>query len=451
MAPTGGPRDEQAPEIKKQSLNDSSLNFKGGKIDIEFNEFVKLQDIQNQLNITPFTKAMPKVTVRKRRVTIHLHDSMLMPNTTYRMTMGNAIQDIHEGNSYKDLDFTFSTGPYFDSLTLQGICIDASTGMPDTSAYILLYPANVPDSAFMKQKPLYAQKTVQGAFRIEHLPNRDFRIFALQDNPRNYLYDAKGEHIAFYNSLVNPSDTSLYVQLYSFIETDSKDTASRKKMKTIGTSQTTKPETKISYTVNVDTSSKTKRSMDISQALKINCTNKLKDLDQAKIRLFQDDIFDANATITIDTSGKAILLQTEWIQDALYTLKLLKGFAKDSANMQTEAGEFSFRTKKQSDYGYITVLCEKAETNMIELLKGGKVIAQKRASDTSVAFNLLLPDTYQLRILHDKNNNGKWDTGQFFGEKKQPELTDFWPNEITIKANWENKVDLRSRKKGKLK
>jgi predicted DNA binding CopG/RHH family protein len=430
MAPTGGPRDEKAPEIKKQSLNDSSLNFKGGKIDIEFNEFVKLQDIQNQLNITPFTKAMPKVTVRKRRVTIHLHDSMLMPNTTYRMTMGNAIQDIHEGNSYKDLDFTFSTGPYFDSLTLQGICIDASTGMPDTSAYILLYPADAPDSAFMKQKPLYAQKTVQGAFR---------------------MYDAKGEHIAFYNSPVNPSDTSLYVQLYSFVETDSKDTASRKKMKTIGTSQTTKPETKISYTVNVDTSSKTKRSMDISQALKINCTNKLKDLDQAKIRLFQDDIFDANATITIDTSGKAILLQTEWIQDALYTLKLLKGFAKDSANMQTEAGEFSFRTKKQSDYGYITVLCEKAETDMIELLKGGKVIAQKRASDTSVAFNLLLPDTYQLRILHDKNNNGKWDTGQFFGEKKQPELTDFWPNEITIKANWENKVELRSRKKGKLK
>jgi hypothetical protein len=74
-----------------------------------------------------------------------------LPNTTYRMTMGNAIQDIHEGNSYKDLDFTFSTGPYFDSLTLQGICIDASTGMADTSAYILLYPADVPDSAFMKQ------------------------------------------------------------------------------------------------------------------------------------------------------------------------------------------------------------------------------------------------------------------------------------------------------------
>ncbi len=451
IAPTGGPRDEKAPTITKRTLNDSSLNFKGGKINFDFNEFVKLQDVQNQLIITPFTKVKPKVTAHKRRVTVYLHDSLLEKNTTYHISMGNAIQDIHEGNSIQNLGFTFSTGPYFDSLSLQGSLIDAATGLPDTASYILLYPANLPDSAFMKQKPMYAQKTTQGLFRFENLPNRDFSIYALQENNKNYQYDGNGERIAFYDKKVNPIDSTLNIQLYSFTELDSRDTARKKGLKTTPQKPTEKPEVKLNYTVNIDSVNKTKRTFDLNNPIKIQFFTSLKSLDISKIRLFQDEVFDASAIANIDTSGKSILFQTDWAQDATYTLKLMKGFAFDSNGKQAMPSEYTFKTKKQSDYGFITVRCEQNENTIIELIKADKVIAQKKAVDSVVAFKLLLPDNYQLRVIHDENKNGKWDTGQFIGKKRQPELTEFIPNQITIKANWENNVDIRKRANNKRK
>ena len=70
------------------------------------------------------------------------------------------------------------------------------------------------------------------------------------------------------------------------------------------------------------------------------------------------------------------------------------------------------------------------------------MIARKPASDTLISFQLLNPDNYQIRILHDKNGNGLWDTGSFFGERKQPEIVELLPAQITIKANWENKGNL---------
>ncbi len=451
IAPTGGPRDEKAPTITKRTLNDSSLNFKGGKINFDFNEFVKLQDVQNQLIITPFTKTKPKVTAHKHRVTVYLHDSLLEKNTTYHISMGNAIQDIHEGNSIQNLGFTFSTGPYFDSLTLQGSLIDAATGLPDTSSYIMLYPAQLPDSALMKQKPMYAQKTSQGIFRFENLPNRDFSIYALQDNNKNYQYDGNGERIAFYDQKVNPTDSTLNIQLYSFTELDSRDTARKKGLKTTPQKPTIKPDIKLNYTINIDSINKTKRTFDLNNPIKIQFFTSLKSLDITKIRLFHEDVFDASAVVKLDTSGKAIVLQTDWSQDATYTLKLMKGFTTDSSDKQALPAEFIFKTKKQSDYGFITVQCYRDEQAIIELMKADKVIAKQNALDTLVTFKLLLPDNYQIRVIHDANKNGKWDTGKFSVIKKQPELTEIIPNQLTIKANWENKVDIRKKANNKTK
>lgn len=79
---------------------------------------------------------------------------------------------------------------------------------------------------------------------------------------------------------------------------------------------------------------------------------------------------------------------------------------------------------------------------MLELMKNDQVIARKKVTDSLVVFSFLSPDTYGLRLLHDENNNGVWDTGSFFGEKKQPELVDLLPAAITIRANWENKIDV---------
>ena len=46
-----------------------------------------------------------------------------------------------------------------------------------------------------------------------------------------------------------------------------------------------------------------------------------------------------------------------------------------------------------------------------------------------------------MRILYDTNGNLTWDTGQFFGKKRQPEIVAPVSRKLTVKANWDNDLD----------
>ena len=107
MAPTGGAKDEKPPTLKKISIPDSSLLFKGGKIQFEFDEFLQLKDLSSQLVITPMLPTNPKVTIHKKKLTINLPDSLLLPITTFKFSFGIAVQDLHEENLLTPLIYTF--------------------------------------------------------------------------------------------------------------------------------------------------------------------------------------------------------------------------------------------------------------------------------------------------------------------------------------------------------
>jgi len=55
--------------------------------------------------------------------------------------------------------------------------------------------------------------------------------------------------------------------------------------------------------------------------------------------------------------------------------------------------------------------------------------------------SLFKPGEYQVRILYDINQNGKWDTGDYW-KKLQPEFVIAIEQKITIRANWENEFDI---------
>ncbi|MDQ6609795.1 MAG: hypothetical protein M3Y85_08245, partial [Bacteroidota bacterium] len=63
----------------------------------------------------------------------------------------------------------------------------------------------------------------------------------------------------------------------------------------------------------------------------------------------------------------------------------------------------------------------------------------KSGTFTSTLFN---PGDYELRILYDANDNGKWDPGQFFGKRRQPELVKPIDRKIPVKASLDNQFDL---------
>ncbi len=448
MAPTGGKKDEIAPSIRSRNLKDSALEFKGGNIVFEFNEFIQLKDLNNQLVITPLQAKNPEVTFQKRKLTIHFPDSLLQDNTTYTVNFGNAIQDLHEGNSYTNFGFTFSTGKYFDSLQLQGNVVQAMNGLPDTAAWVLLYPDQVNDSAIYTRKPLYASKAMGGKFHFANLPARRFKIYAVQDGNHNLSYDPLNESIGFLPEPILASDNMQALTLYTFQEVHSNtDTnlAPKNPMKEKRKEETKMADKKTierySYMVNADTLNKNKIRFDIQDSFVIRFERKLKNIDETKIRLFQDQVLEASASIKIDSTGQCIIIKNEWLQDVGYSLKLLKGFAQDSTSMSAPAAEFNFRTKRKSDYGILTVGANPSKNNWLELFKEGKLISRKQVKDSVITFPMLLPGNYQLQQLTDLNGDQTWTTGNLT-LKLQPEKVLRFQEEISIKANWENKIKL---------
>ncbi len=452
MAPTGGPRDKDAPKILSNPI-DSNLNFKGGNIEIEFDEYLKLQDIQKQLQVTPLLKNNPKVSVKKKSLIIELPDSSLSDNTTYNINFGNSIRDLRENNTYDNLNIIFSTGAYFDSLSFSGAIFDAQTGAKDTGISVYLYKASVPDSNLLKEKPMYATKATNGVYIFNSLPNKDFKLVALKDKNSNYTFDAFGEKVAFYEKVISPTKDKNII-LYSFIEENKKDTAKTKtalaKSKGSKGKGNEKKSDSILYLVTPRVN--INAPFDVNDTLTIQFTDSLKKIDKNKIRLYESDAWDLSATINFNEEKNSIEILPEWKLGADYQLVLLDGFAADS-NRQALGDTIRFKTKRAKDYGNAIIVIEKKllkEHNILSLFRGNTLIKQKSIADTTVNFNQLSPGKYSLQLLYDNNNNGQWDSGNF-KERKQAEKSIQLPTPIEIKPNWDNQVIWKEGdKKGKI-
>jgi len=79
-----------------------------------------------------------------------------------------------------------------------------------------------------------------------------------------------------------------------------------------------------------------------------------------------------------------------------------------------------------------------AKTYLIELLNPQDEVIKRTSikRNTEIAYTMYSIGKYNLRVVYDENNNGKWDTGSV-KEGKQPEKIWNNPNEITLRANWD--------------
>lgn len=463
-SPTGGKRDKTPPKLIYISPSDSLKNTKVRRIELDFDEYITVSDVSKEVQISPIIAIPPAVTGLNKRVVVKIVDTLLEDNTTYRLSFGNSIKDMHEGNPFRPYTYTFSTGKYFDSLQLTGNVINAMTGMPDAGAIsVELYSANDDDTAVIRHKPKYVTKTDnKGNFVFKGLPKRKFRIYALKDSNNNLTYDGPvaGEMIGFIDGTVMPGDTSKRsIDLRVFPELV--DSGQRKKMDSLAKkgktglkSKQNAKDTTFSYSVNVDTGNVAKRTFDINTFIKVEF-NKAPVLNMEKIRLSYDSA-DVTVTpevsMTIDsTHPKELYIKSQWVPGALYTLKLAKGFAKDTFGKEVMPARFTFRANNDEDYGKLkVVLPSKYNSNRYLLLVTSEkdTVHYMPVKDTITSIVRIKPGKYTLRIIADKNGNGKWDTGDLFG-KLQPEDVIPYPEPVTIKANWENTTDFEQKPKPK--
>lgn len=227
-SPGGGLYDEDPPELRKAEPSVGATGVKTNKITLQFNENIKLDNVMEKMTVSPPQAKMPVVQSNAKTMTIELKDTLL-PNTTYSIDLGDAVQDNNEGNPLEGLSILFSTGDHIDSLQVSGYLLNAEDLEPIPGAYVGIYNDTIQDgdSVLMKYPMERAGRTDQyGKFSILGIAPGSYRMYALVDGNTNYKYDMNSENIAFLDSLVIPSSigTIVYDTIWQDIDSTTIDT-----------------------------------------------------------------------------------------------------------------------------------------------------------------------------------------------------------------------------------
>jgi uncharacterized protein (DUF2141 family) len=213
---SGGEKDISAPLALSADPANLTTNFKSFEIEFEFDEYVQLNSIQQELIISPPQAKFPDVRVKQKSLFIKFN-SELLPETTYQLNFGDGVVDVNENNKAENLIYVFSTGPVIDSLTAQGVVFDAAQGIKAEKYKVLLFEN---DTAVFSSKtnPIYFTKTKSdGDFLLSYLKAGSYSIAALDDKNSNYHWDP-GEAIALLNDSIKiPLEDSTQLSLHASI------------------------------------------------------------------------------------------------------------------------------------------------------------------------------------------------------------------------------------------
>lgn len=229
-SPTGGPKDTEPPVPLRSMPINYATNYKGKKFIVEFDEFIDLKNVNQELIVSPPVEKKPKVVMRGKKMVVRINNE-LKDSTTYNFNFFNSITDLNEGNVLENFQFEFSTGETFDSTYLGGQLINSFNGKPIDGAYIMLY-RQLDDSTPRTTKPECVGKTnKEGYFIVPNMRPIPYYIFALKDMNNNMLFDLPNESIAFSDSSFLPSFRPMEVEdtlhLIESISRNKKDTVFR--------------------------------------------------------------------------------------------------------------------------------------------------------------------------------------------------------------------------------
>jgi len=199
-SPSGGPRDEDPPVVVESLPPNYSVRFEAKKILITFDEFIVLDNVNQELIVSPPMEEKPEVKLRKKTIVIEFEE-VLKPNTTYTFNFGSAIKDLHEGNKLVNYEYVFATGDELDSLSVRGTLKYASDlTVPEEPVSIMLYE-DLRDSVPLTDIPMYVGRSNDsGIFSVNNLRPDVYKVFALKDGNNNFLFDMPTEEIAFLDS-----------------------------------------------------------------------------------------------------------------------------------------------------------------------------------------------------------------------------------------------------------
>ncbi|RED50621.1 Ig-like domain-containing protein [Seonamhaeicola aphaedonensis] len=504
--PEGGPKDEDPPVIVKESPQNYTTNFNAKEIEITFNEFVKIKDLQKQLIISPPMDYKPEVkplSGASKKITIKIMDT-LQPNTTYAFNFGNSITDNNEGNPYPYYRYVFSTGSYIDSLTVNGNIIDAYNKKPETFVNVALYEVDstFTDSIIYKEVPKYITNTLDSltTFSIENIKAGKYMLMALKDNNGDNKFQQKTDQIAFHETFITVPTDSLYTLKLFREELDFKavkpkmesgekitfgyegdhknmkidvlsevpeDFAHRIikdettdtlyywykpklevdslvfKISNIGYEKEYTPRMRPQERDSLTFSAANSGNVGLQESFKIRASTPIISLDTSKVSLMDKDSVNVEFKTKFDTINNTYVFDFKKSYANKYDFNIEpEAFTDFYEDKNIDTLQYSVRTKKEADYGFVRLTLVGAKYPVIIQLtdsKGDVKYEKYATKPEQIDFLDINPGKYDIRVIHDANGNKKYDTGSYL-KKVQPEKVShfIFDNDEQVRASWEH-------------
>lgn len=211
--PKGGPKDTIAPVLIRETPLNGTCNFTGKQIVLQFDEYVQLSNVSENVLISPPQQTPPIVKAIGKKVMVTFEEP-LRDSTTYTIDFGQAIVDNNEKVPMGNYSFSFATGPHIDTLAMFGMVINAEDLNP-VQGVVVGVQENLNDSAFATIPFTRIGKSdTAGQFGVLNMRGGNYRIYALRDVSKDYLYQPS-EALAFTDEVFSPtlacdSDSAYY-------------------------------------------------------------------------------------------------------------------------------------------------------------------------------------------------------------------------------------------------
>ncbi|MCC7502614.1 MAG: Ig-like domain-containing protein [Flavobacteriales bacterium] len=505
---SGGDKDSTPPTLLSAEPADMSTGFLGRRIVLHFNERVKLGRLRDQLLISPPLPTYPDVHVQGATdVVIELNDP-LEPNTTYSFFLGDAVTDLTEGNAAKDLSYTISTGDHLDSASVHGMVVDAFSGKAAGNVHVLLFTED-DSTGFKEGRPAYATRSdKEGLFHLKHLRNGRYTLNGLRDQNANLRFDLPNEEVAFLNGPLALPD-SIQLLLRMFLEQPEQQQVMdqrvgpdrdwrlvlAKPLTELKLRDLDRTGGALNWTVEANAAGDSVRCWPNDTTALDHQTFEVSDggtvLDTLIYRVREKMPFYVSAvashregqlllratrpvasiaaeriSVKTDTTARSFTIRMDSLDRRMVHLLFdLKAGQEATATLMPKALEdiyggvndtlvLSTRRPGAEQLGGLTITIKDTMAGtstpfLLQLLNtADQVVEQRSSNGLSRSFRLagLIPGSYTLKLVEDRNDSGKQDTGEL-DARRQPERAWRMAGVVMVRAGWDVEqtweVDLR--------
>ena len=156
-----------------------------------------------------------------------------------------------------------------------------------------------------------------------------------------------------------------------------------------------------------------------------------------------DDTLDIRPYLKQDFYGFTV--DFPWKQEMNYSILIPDSLINDRFGLTNDTLRFNFSTTRKEDFGQVEIkyhLPDNCHSYIWQLLKSDGKIADERIITNQGKVNYPYQPTgkYQIRIIYDSDENGKWSTGYYPG-KRQPEKVKYYEEVIEVRSNWASEVE----------